>query len=135
MSVQARNLVHADIKPDNPPERAAHYVDAPNLPWEATKFPGIKIKVLYTDGDGITTALFKLDPGAVVPLHEHTALEQTYMLEGSLEDTEGACGPGDFVWRPGGNIHVAHAPKGATFISVFNRPNRFFDGTKFFTAG
>jgi len=70
-----------------------------------------------------------------VPLHEHTALEQTYMLEGSLEDTEGACGAGDFVWRPGGNIHVAHAPKGATFISVFNRPNRFFDGTKFFTAG
>jgi hypothetical protein len=38
------------------------------------------------------------------------------------------------VWRPGGNVHVAHAPNGATFISVFNRPNRFFDGTKFFTA-
>jgi hypothetical protein len=38
------------------------------------------------------------------------------------------------VWRPGGNIHVAHSPHGATFISVFNRPNRFFDGTKFFTA-
>jgi hypothetical protein len=29
---------------------------------------------------------------------------------------------------------VAHAPNGATFISVFNRPNRFFDGTKFFTS-
>jgi hypothetical protein len=38
------------------------------------------------------------------------------------------------VWRPGGNIHVAHAPNGAMFLSVFNRPNRFFDGTKFFTA-
>ena len=23
---------------------------------------------------------------------------------------------------------------GATFLSIFNRPNRFFDGTKFFTA-
>jgi anti-sigma factor ChrR (cupin superfamily) len=74
-------------------------------------------------------------PGAVVPLHEHTALEQTFMLEGSLQDAEGSVGAGDFVWRPGGNIHVAHAPNGATFISVFNRPNRFFDGTKFFTAG
>jgi anti-sigma factor ChrR (cupin superfamily) len=30
------------------------------------------------DDSGITTALFKLEPGAVVPLHEHTALEQTY---------------------------------------------------------
>ena len=134
MSAPARKVVHSDIKPDNPPERAAHYVDVPNLPWEKTKFPGIQIKVLYTDGDGVTTALFKLAPGAVVPLHEHTALEQTYMLEGSLEDAEGACVPGDFVWRPGGNIHVAHAPNGATFLSVFLKPNKFFDGTKFFTA-
>jgi hypothetical protein len=37
--------------------------------------------------------------------------------------------------RPGGNIHVAHAPNGATFLAIFNRPNRFFDGTTFFTAG
>jgi PCO_ADO len=68
-----RKLVHSDIKPQNPPERAAHYLDVPNMSWEATKFPGIKIKVLYADDTGITTALFKLDPGAVVPLHEHTA--------------------------------------------------------------
>ena len=134
MSRQSRKLVHPDITPDNPPERAAHFLDVPNMPWEATKFPGIKIKVLYTDASGITTALFKLEPGAVVPLHEHTALEQTFMLEGFLEDAEGSCGAGDFVWRPGGNIHVAHAPDGAMFLSVFMRPNRFFDGTKFFTA-
>ena len=43
MSAPARKVVHSDIKPDNPPERAAHYVDAPNLPWEKTKFPGIQI--------------------------------------------------------------------------------------------
>ena len=134
MTAQARKVVHSDIKPENPPELASRYLDVPNVPWEATKFPGIQIKVLYSDDDGRTTALFKLAPGAVVPLHEHTALEQTFMLEGSLEDAEGSCGAGDFVWRPGGNIHVAHAPNGAMFLSVFNRPNRFFDGTKFFTA-
>jgi anti-sigma factor ChrR (cupin superfamily) len=131
---QARPLVHQDITPSTRPELASHYLDVPNMPWEPTKFPGIRIKVLYSDDSGITTALFRLDPGAVVPLHEHTALEQTYMLEGSLEDAEGACGAGDFVWRPGGNIHVAHAPHGATFLAIFNRPNRFFDGTKFFTS-
>ena len=133
MSAQARKVVHSDIKPENPPELASRYLDVPNMPWEATKFPGIQIKVLYSDDSGITTALFKLAPGAVVPLHEHTALEQTFMLEGFLEDAEGRCGAGDFVWRPGGNIHVAHAPNGATFLAIFNRPNRFFDGTKFFT--
>jgi quercetin dioxygenase-like cupin family protein len=103
MSVQERELVHPDIKPENPPERTAHYLDVPSMPWEPTKFPGIKIKVLYTDDTGITTALFKLEPGAVVPLHEHTALEQTYVIEGSLEDHEGRCAPGQFVWRPAGN--------------------------------
>ena len=133
MSAQARKAVHSDIKPENPPHLASRYLDVPNMPWEPTKFPGIEIKVLYSDDSGITTALFKLAPGAVVPLHEHTALEQTYMLEGSLEDAECKCGAGDFVWRPGGNIHVAVAPTGATFLAVFNRPNRFFDGTKFFT--
>jgi anti-sigma factor ChrR (cupin superfamily) len=104
------------------------------MPWQRTEFDGIEMKILYRDDEGRSTILFRMAPGAVVPLHEHTALEQTFMLEGSLEDAEGSCGAGDFVWRPGGNIHVAHAPFGATFISIFNRPNRFFDGTKFFTA-
>jgi anti-sigma factor ChrR (cupin superfamily) len=132
-SAQARKVVHADIRPENPPERAAHYIDVPNMPWEDTKFPGIKIKVLYTDDGGITTALFKLDPGAVVPLHEHTALEQTYVIEGTLEDHEGVCGPGQFVWRPAGNQHEAVSPNGAVLLGFFLKPNRFAYGDRFFT--
>jgi len=87
-------------------------------------------KLVHSD---ITTALFKLDPGAVVPLHEHTALEQTYVIEGSLEDHEGKCGPGQFVWRPAGNQHEAVAPKGAVLLGFFLKPNRFAYGEKFFT--
>jgi hypothetical protein len=49
---QTRKVVHSDIKPENPADLASHYIDAPNMPWEATKFPGIKIKVLYTDDSG-----------------------------------------------------------------------------------
>jgi len=120
--------------PVNPPELRSTIVAASSMPWQRTEFDGIEMKILYRDDEGRSTILFKMAPGAVVPLHEHTALEQTFMLEGSLEDAEGSCGAGDFVWRPGGNVHVAHAPDGATFISVFNRPNRFFDGTKFFTS-
>ena len=125
MSKQDRKVVHTDIKPENPPERAAHYVDVPKMPWEATKFPGIRIKVLYTDDNGITTALFKLDPGAVVPLHEHAALEQTYVIEGTLEDHEGVCGPGQFVWRPAGNQHEAVAPNGAVLLKKLFAPVKF----------
>jgi quercetin dioxygenase-like cupin family protein len=120
--------------PVNPPELRSTFVAASSMPWQRTEFDGIEMKILYKDDEGRSTILFKMAPGAVVPLHEHTALEQTFMLAGSLEDSEGSVGAGDFVWRPGGNVHVAHAPNGAMFISVFNRPNRFFDGTKFFTA-
>jgi anti-sigma factor ChrR (cupin superfamily) len=134
MSAQVhRKVHHDDIKPNTDPALASRFLDVPNMPWEKTKFPGIQIKVLYSDADGITTALFKLEPGAVVPLHEHTALEQTYVLEGSLEDHEGVCGPGQFVWRPAGNQHEATAPNGALILGFFLKPNRFAYGEKFFT--
>src|SRR5499427_4240920 len=133
MSAQPRKVVHPDIKPENTSALASRYLDVPNMPWEPTKFAGIRIKVLYSDDRGMTTALFKLDPGAVVPLHEHTALEQTFVLEGTLEDHEGVCGPGQFVWRPPGNQHEAVAPNGAVILGFFLKPNRFAYGEKFFT--
>ena len=118
----------------NPPELASHIVVVNDMPWSQTDFPGIEMKVLYTDkASGVSTIMFKMDPGAVVPLHEHTALEQTYMLSGSLKDDEGEVGPGQYVWRPGGNRHIAHAPNGAVFISIFLKPNKFDRGSKFFT--
>ena len=99
----------------------------------SSEAPGIRIKLLYSDDNGITTALFKLEPGAVVPLHEHTALEQTYVIEGTLQDHEGVAGPGQFVWRPAGNQHEAVAPNGAVLLGFFLKPNRFAYGEKFFT--
>lgn len=119
--------------PMNPPELVSHIVQSTDMPWVDTDFPGIAMKMLYKDDEGRSTLLFRLAPGAVVPLHEHTAIEQTFVLEGSLEDEDGACTAGNFVWRPGGNRHIAHAPQGAVILSVFNRPNRFLDGSKFFT--
>ncbi|MFI4986508.1 MAG: cupin domain-containing protein [Alphaproteobacteria bacterium] len=127
-------MVDTAMRPENTPETRSHYIDAVNLPWEKTKFPGIAMKVLYSDpASGLSTILFRLDPGAEVPLHEHTALEQTYMIEGRLVDHEGECTPGNFVWRPGGSRHIARAPEGAVLLSMFMTPNRFAQGQRFFT--
>lgn len=121
--------------PSQPSHLRSRYVDASSMTWQATDFAGIDMKILYTDAEsGMSTILFRMAPGAIVPLHEHTALEQTYVLSGRLVDDEGEVGPGGFVWRPGGNTHIARAPEGATFLSVFMKPNRFFDGAKFFTG-
>ena len=40
MSVQDRKVVHADIMPENPPGRAARYIDVPKMPWEAYQVSG-----------------------------------------------------------------------------------------------
>ena len=129
MAVQeSRKVVHTDIKLNTDPALASRFLDVPSMPWEPTKFPGIQIKVLYADDEGRTTALFKLAPGAVVPLHEHTALEQTYVLEGSLVCGEGVCRAGEFVWRPAGSRHEAWAgPEGGLMLGMFQMPNRFFE--------
>lgn len=103
------------------------------MPWSATEFPGIEMKILYSDEQGRSAILFRLAPGAVVPLHEHRDLEMTFMLEGDLEDHEGVVTEGNFVWRPGGNRHIARSRSGAVFLSIFNQPNVFAMGTRFFT--
>lgn len=116
------------------PSVDAHYIDIGKMDWQASAFEGIESKILYSDlNTGMSTILFRMAPGAIVPPHEHTALEQTYVLEGSLVDEQGAVTAGNYVWRPAGNSHKAWAPNGALFISFFMKPNRFFDGTKFYT--
>jgi len=116
------------------PSPRSVFLDVPNMPWETTKFPGIQCKTLYSDGNGMATLLLKMEPGAEVPLHEHTAIEQTWVLEGCFMDEEGESLPGQFVWRPEGNTHVAWAgPEGATVLGVFLKPNVFASGQKFFT--
>ena len=109
-------------------ELASRYVDVAALPWTPTRFAGVEMKVLMEDKTtGLSTALVKFAPGATLPDHEHVELEQTFVLEGSLEDQEGAATAGNYVWRPAGSRHDAHAPKGCLALSFFLKPNKFFD--------
>jgi anti-sigma factor ChrR (cupin superfamily) len=117
----ARN--HADLAP-----LASRYVDVAALPWVATRFPGVDMRILMEDkATGLMTALVRFAPGAVLPDHEHVELEQTWVLEGALEDDEGIVTAGNYVWRPGGSRHHARAPGGCLTLSFFLKPNRFFD--------
>lgn len=105
---------------------ASRYVDPETLPWKPTAYPGVEIKVLMQDEDtGLLTALFRWEPGSELPLHEHVEIEQTYVLEGSLEDDEGVAIAGQFVWRPAKSRHVARSPDGALVLAFFLKPNRF----------
>lgn len=107
---------------------ASRYVDVASLPWTPTRFKGVDMKMLMEDKEtGLSTALVRFAPGATLPDHEHVELEQTFVLEGSLEDQEGAATVGNYVWRPAGSRHDAHAPNGCLALSFFLKPNKFFD--------
>jgi anti-sigma factor ChrR (cupin superfamily) len=107
---------------------ASRYIDVASLPWVPTRFKGVDLKVLMEDKEtGLMTALTRFAPGATLPDHEHTELEQSYVLEGSLADDEGVATAGNYVWRPAGSRHDAHSPDGAIVLSFFLKPNKFFD--------
>jgi anti-sigma factor ChrR (cupin superfamily) len=109
-------------------ELASRYVDVASLPWMPTRFKGVDMKVLMEDKEtGLSTSLVRFAPGATLPDHEHVDLEQTFVLEGSLEDHEGIATAGNYVWRPAGSRHDAHAPNGCLTLSFFLKPNKFFD--------
>jgi anti-sigma factor ChrR (cupin superfamily) len=102
-------------------------VDVDKLPWTPTCHKGIDIKILMKDDTtGLMTALFRWEPGSVLPDHQHVEIEQSFILEGSLVDEDGEVTAGNFVWRPAGSRHVASAPKGALILGFFLKPNKFF---------
>jgi len=105
------------------------YVDVEALPWIDTAYDGIEMKILFKDERrGLMTALFRWQAGAELPMHEHTDIEQSFVLEGRLCDEEGECGPGQFAWRPAGSAHRAWSPEGCLLIATFQKPNRFLEG-------
>jgi len=97
------------------PPLASRFVQVEALPWQQSRYAGIETKTLIADGtSGLLTSLLKMAPGARLPDHEHVEVEQTWVLEGSLECGEGCCMAGNFVWRPAGSRHDAWAgPEGA----------------------
>ena len=62
------------------------YIKPSQMDWKPTRFEKITIKVLYEDaGKGEMTCLLKLEPGAHVPFHKHPEIEQSFVLEGSVD--------------------------------------------------
>ncbi len=119
-----------DLLPFASGELASRYVDVESLPWKPTPTEGIDMKILLDIPEtGLLTALFRWQPGTVLPLHEHVEIEQTYVLSGSIVDDEGEVLAGNYVWRPKGNRHIARSPEGALVLSFFLKPNKFLEGS------
>ena len=67
-------------------------------------------------------------PGARSKPHEHTEIEEFYVLEGELIDSDGGrLVAGDFVSYAAGSRHSSHAPDGALILVFLRAPNRPLD--------
>src|SRR3981081_3576501 len=116
-----------NVKPNTqnaePVDLLSKVVRAKDMPWQKMRFPGCEMKTLLFDPkSGLATMLMKMDPGAVLPDHEHVLIEQTYVLEGSLVDKEGPdagieVAAGEFVWRPAGRSATPPGPDRRQFTS------------------
>jgi len=80
--------------------------------------PGISIKILREDAaEKSQTTLWRLQPGASVPRHQHSKDEECLVLEGSILHAGVEYFPGDYLLAPVGMPHdLLSAPKGAMFL-------------------
>ncbi len=68
--------------------------------------PDISVKQLFVDEKtGVTTALYRFAPGAVLGPHRHNGHEQCYVLEGDFYTGGQALGAGDFQCARPGSVH------------------------------
>ncbi len=98
------------------------YVQASHRPW-VEAYPGVEIKTLHEDPEtGLHVSLMRYAPGAFVPRHRHTAVEHIYVLEGVVEDEDGACSAGNYALRLPGCVHSPGSRDGALALAIAYGP-------------
>lgn len=80
--------------------------------------PGVSIKILREDSaEHSQTTLWRLQPGASVPRHQHSQNEECLILEGSIIHDGTEYFVGDYLLSPTGMAHDHFiAPNGALFL-------------------
>ena len=108
-------------------EGHSHIVRPAEMEWRPTRFEKVSIKVLYEDPErGEMTCLLKLEPGAYIPFHKHPEIEQSLVLEGSVEDHDGVATAGDYIWRKPDSLHDNRSPNGAVLLAIYGKPNIYY---------
>jgi anti-sigma factor ChrR (cupin superfamily) len=94
------------------------YVHASDLEWKPA-VPGIRRAALRDDAaTGAQTLLFKLDPGASYPEHEHLTGEDIYVIEGDMQIGDVSLTTGDYYRTPPGGRNSNSSKNGCTVLVV-----------------
>ncbi len=89
-----------------PPTAGFSVVASTGEGWVETGQPGFRTKLLSSGPQpGYQVLLIALDPGATVGDHDHSGIEELYMLSGHLQTEGRLLGPGDFMRGEAGTHH------------------------------
>ena len=80
-------------------------------PWRRLAF-GIQMLAVPTPGDDMFVKLFRFQPGARVPRHDHPGMETTLVLSGGFTDDGGHYLRGDVTVRDETRSHEQHIDAG-----------------------
>ncbi|HXG95048.1 MAG TPA: cupin domain-containing protein [Blastocatellia bacterium] len=86
---------------------------------------GVSFKLLFVDKQsGLATSLVRMKPGARLPRHRHTGVEQFYILEGDCNVCGERLGPGGYHRAAAGSIHdETYTVEGTLFLLI--APERY----------
>lgn len=71
----------------------------------------------FDRGTGCGTYIMRMHPGAETLWHEHSGMEEYYILEGDVVESDGTVlGPGDFVIYQPGTEHNSRTVGGCTLL-------------------
>lgn len=79
--------------------------------------PKLQMKVLRRDHKlNSQTALWKLEPGAIIPAHEHPVEEECLVIKGEINFADHVLHEGDFEVVPAGINHIAMQSKTGAIV-------------------
>ncbi len=88
--------------------------------------PGVDLRILFQDtGSDYSVGLIRYEPGASVPLHQHTGDEHIYVLSGSQQDERGLYPSGSYIYNPEGSQHSVSSEEGCVVLVHWHKPVQF----------
>ena len=91
---------------------------APSIEWSPLDFSGVSMKPLWADPrTGGQTVMTRMEPGAEIPAHSHTAADETvFVVEGDFVEDGISYGPGSFFVGSVGTSHGPHRTHGGCVL-------------------
>ncbi len=85
--------------------------------------PGVTMRMLYVNpAGGARSAIMRMQAGSAVPGHQHDALEECFVIDGSIRIDDAEYGSGDHVLGRRGSLHPTIASTGGATLLLHWSP-------------